>query len=120
MYAKRAVGFGAQLDPADRIAAFGVGCSPVGAVEEGAFIIAADLAVGDRDVVGTAGGVGGEAAFEADAVVRGGVDQAVGDADVAAGVDVIIVLCRHRRCDQRGALVDVQWILFLSRMEPQR
>ncbi len=60
-----------------------------GAVDDGAELVAAgDVVVGDGDVVGRANVAKGEAGLGADAVVPGGVDGAVRDADVAAAVDV--------------------------------
>ena len=60
-----------------------------GAVEHGAkFVDAGDVAVGDGDVLGGARVAECEGTLWADAVVPGRVDGAVGDADVAAAVDV--------------------------------
>src|SRR5438128_1090957 len=56
------------------------------AVEEGAFIVATDLAVGDGHILARPRFAQGIGALEADAVVPRGVDRAIGDANIAAGV----------------------------------
>ena len=52
------------------------------------FVDAGDVAVGDRDVFGRARIAEREGALGADAVVPGRIDGAVGDAHVAAAVDI--------------------------------
>ncbi len=82
-----AVGFGAELDAARRAAAASRRAF-VRAVEQRAFLVTAHLAVHDGDVLRCAGVAEAEATLETDAVVAGRIDRAVGDAHVAAAVDV--------------------------------
>src|SRR5262249_33262393 len=67
-----AIGFGAELDAAGwAAAAVLVVFALVGAVQESALVIAADLAIGDGEVFGGAGEAQPEGALGADAVVEG-------------------------------------------------
>src|SRR5581483_7048965 len=90
-----AVGFGAELDPARRavVAVFLI-FALAGAVEERALVVAADLAVGDRHVLGRAGEAEAVGTLQADAVIEGRVDAAIRDAHVAARVNVHPVAVR--------------------------
>src|SRR5713226_3618053 len=85
-----AVGFGAALDAAVAGETGNVGSEfLVGAVEHGAELVGAgDKAVGDGHVLGGWRVIERIAGLGADSVVPGRVDEAVGDADVAAAVDV--------------------------------
>jgi len=87
--AKAAVGFGAEFDAAG---AGGLVSGPdefESGVEERALLVAAgDVAIGDRDLIGGAGIAEAERTFEADAVIPGRIDAAIGDANVAAAVHI--------------------------------
>ena len=61
----------------------------VSGIKHGAFLVATgDVAVGDGDVVGGSCESQAVRIFEADAVVPGRVDTAIGDAHVAAAIDI--------------------------------
>ena len=82
--AKTAVGFRPELD-----AARAPGPPLVGAIEQRTlFPAAAHVAVGDGDELGLLGGPQRVVGFQTDAIVRRGIHVAIGDADVAAAVDV--------------------------------
>ncbi len=84
-----AVGFGAELDAAGARVAVGQLHALPRAVEHGAeFVAAGDVAVGDGEIFSRTRIAEGVGAFGADAVIPRRVDGAVGDADVAAAVDV--------------------------------
>ena len=84
------IGFGATLDAAIACETWHIGGELlVRAVKHGAQLVGArDVAVGDGHVLGGAVVAESVAGLRADGVIPRGVDEAVGDADVAAAVDV--------------------------------
>ena len=85
-----AIRFGAALDAAGGLVTFvSVGPALPGAVQHRADLVCAgDIAVGDGDILRGARIAQREGTLGADAVVVGRIDAAVGDAHVAAAVDV--------------------------------
>src|SRR5712691_3414119 len=84
-----AVGLGAKLDSAGRTADIvSVVVSLERPIKKRAFVIAADLTVGDGDVLGRARITKRERALRANSIVKGRVDCAIRNPDVAAGINV--------------------------------
>ena len=83
-------GFGADFNSASGTVAVGGGVEVcgVGGIENGADVVAAEMAIGDGDVFGGASRAEGERTFKDQAVVVGGIDGGIGDVDVLATVDV--------------------------------
>ena len=122
-----AEGFGAELDASGRTAAMGeraglraegeaagralgsrfreIDAALAGAVEQRADVVAAHEAVGDRNVFRGARIAERRAALEADAVVERRVHAAIGNADVAATVEVHAVALRVDRDVVNGEVV---------------
>ena len=86
--AETAVGFCAELDAAVSGRFFG-GDGLVSVVEQRAFFVASgNVTIRDGHVIRRARVPEAEGTFQADAIVPGRVDAAIGDADIAAAVDV--------------------------------
>src|SRR5258708_37802635 len=84
-----AVRFGPELDAAGAVYFCIRGKALVSRVEQGAFLEAAgDHAIADGHHFGRGGVAEGERTFQADGVVPGRIDAAIGDANVAAAVNV--------------------------------
>ncbi len=85
-----AVRLGAELDaPCDPAAVGGALLrAPKGPVEVRALIVAGDLAVGDRHVLSRARSAESIGALQDDRIIVRRVDRAIGDAHVAAAIDV--------------------------------